>query len=185
MQAAGAGQIWATVIGLGVALTIVFLRNRKPRKLRIELLWIRPILFSLIIAAAIWSSKAPIGAISVALFFGAVVVGAALGWQRGRFMTIDVDPETHAITAQASPIGMIFIVGILGLRMALRGLAFESRPALGLPAGAVTDALVLLVGGMVVTQSLEMWLRARRLLDEARRAKAARQDGEGREPLVT
>ena len=185
IQSAGAGQAWGAALAIGLGLVVVLLRNRRPRKLRIELLWIRPILFGIIIGAAIWASRVPVDIVSIGLFLVAVAAGAGIGWQRGRFMRIDVDPETHAITSRASPVGMIFIVGILGLRVALRGVALETRSALGVPAAAVTDALILLVGAMVVAQSLEMWLRARRLLEAARAAKAARTDNAGQTPLVT
>ena len=185
LPVAGGGQIWGSVIAVGIALVVVMLRNQKPRKLRIELLWIRPILFGLIIGATIWASHVPSDVVSLSIFALALALGAGLGWQRGRFMRIEVDPDTHAITSRASPVGMILIVGILGLRMALRGLALETRSALGVPAATVTDALILLIGAMVVTQSLEMWLRARRLLDEARAAKAARTPVGAQPPLVT
>ena len=101
----------------------------------------------------------------------ACVVGAALGWQRGRFMRIEVHPETHDITSRASPVGMLFILALLGLRMFLRGEAMAT-PIAGVPATAVADALILLAGAMMITQSIEMWLRARRLLAEAQAAKA-------------
>jgi hypothetical protein len=97
-------------------------------------------------------------------------------------MRIDVNPETHALTTQASPIGVLLILAVLALRMLLRGAAIESRSALGLPASTITDALVLLLGAMVVLQSLEMWLRAQRLLDQARAAKAAAGPDAGAQP---
>jgi hypothetical protein len=181
----GAGRIYGTLIPIAIVVAVLFLRNSRPRKLRIELLWIRPILFALIIASTLAASSLPLDAPSLAVFALAAVIGAALGWQRGRFMTIEVDPETHAITSRASPIGMIFIVAILLLRMALRGMALENRSALGLPAAAITDGLILLLGTMIVAQSLEMWLRARRLLEAARAAKTLRDSHGAQPPLVS
>src|SRR3546814_7046143 len=46
-----------------------------------------------------------------------LVVGAALGWQRGRFMHIHVDPETHALNQRASPAGMLFLVVLIAVKM--------------------------------------------------------------------
>jgi len=80
---------------------------------------------------------------------------------------------------------MIFILAILALRILLRGAALESRTALGLPAASITDGLILLLGAMIVAQSLEMWLRARRLLEEARAAKAAALNPGAQPPLVS
>lgn len=181
----GGGPVYGSLIAIAIALAVVLLRNRRPRKLRIALLWIRPVLFAVIISATVSASAVPTDAVSGALFAVSLLIGAGLGWQRGRFMRIEVEPETHAITARASPVGMIFIVAILALRMVLRGAALENRSALGVPAAAITDGLILLLGAMVVTQSLEMWLRARRLLDVARAAKAALPAPDAQPPLVS
>ncbi len=172
IQGGGATQLYAPIIAIAVAVAVVLWRNRRPQKLRMERLWVRPMLFALIIAANLAASPAPLTAVSLGLFSIAVVVGAGLGWQRGRFMHIEVDPETHAVTSRASVVGVVFIVAILAIRMVLRGSALEGHAALGVPAIAITDALVLLLGGMIITQNLEMWLRARRLLEAARAAKS-------------
>ncbi len=60
----------------------------------------------------------------------------------------------------------------------------QSRSAFGIPTAAITDGLVLLLGAMIVTQSLEMWLRARRLLAEAVAAKAGLLTASGNPPIV-
>lgn len=171
IEGAGSVPIWVTVLGLGVSLTIMVLRNRRPRKLRIQLLWIRPLSFAAIVAMSVWAYRPPATALSLTLYVTAVAVGGALGWQRGRFMTIDVEPDSHAVTSRASPVGMVVIIAFLGLRVALRGIALGSYSPLGIPAAALTEGLVLLAGSMIVVQSLEMWLRARRLLVQARTAK--------------
>jgi shikimate kinase len=67
---------------------------------------------------------------------------------------------------------MIFILALLVVRMALRGALTSSTGIAGLSATAAYDDLILLAGGMMVTQGLEMWLRARRLLAQAQAAKA-------------
>jgi hypothetical protein len=168
----GANPAFGMIITVVIVVAVLVLRNRRPRKLRIEALWIRPVLFFVAIALALAAAPPPLAPLSVALMALAVVIGAGLGWQRGRFMRIDVHPETHDLTSTASPVGMIFIVAILALRIGMRGLVMQSHAFFGLPATAITDALILLVGAMIVTQSLEMWLRARRLLAEAIAAKA-------------
>ncbi len=181
----GGPRLYGTLITVAVVVAVLLLRNSRPRKLRIELLWLRPILFAVIIAFTLSASSFPLTGPSILVFALAAVLGVVLGWQRGRLMTIEVDPETHALTSRASPIGMIFIVAILLLRMALRGAALENHSALGLPAAAITDGLILLLGAMIVTQSLEMWLRARRLLEAARSAKALRESPGAQPPLLS
>jgi hypothetical protein len=180
----GPGQTYGMIITVIVVLAILFLRNRRPRKLRVEMLWLRPVFFVFIVAATLAAAPPPITLLSVATMTLAVAVGIALGWQRGRFMRIDVDPETHALTSRASPVGMIFILAILALRIGLRDVVMQSRSAFGIPTAAITDGLVLLLGAMIITQSLEMWLRARRLLAEAVAAKAGLVTASGNPPIV-
>ncbi len=171
-QGGGAAQLYASIIAIAVGVAIVIWRNRRPQKLQMERLWVRPTLFALIIAASLAASPAPLTAVSIGLFFISMAVGAGLGWQRGRFMRIEVDPETHAVTSRASVVGVVFIVVILAIRMVLRESALQGRVSLGVPAIAITDALLLLLGAMIITQNLEMWLRARGLLEAARSAKS-------------
>ncbi len=182
----GAGQIYGSFIAVLIMAAILWRRNSRPRQLRIERLWIRPVLFAVIVSATLTATPFPFDPLSLAVLTLALVIGAGLGWQRGRFMQIDVHPETHDVTSRASPMGMIFILAVLALRILLRGAALESRSALGLPAATITDGLIVLLGAMIVAQSLEMWLRARRLLEEAKAAKAeAQHAGSSQPPLVS
>ena len=169
---AGGSQAFGMIISLVIVIAVLFFRNRRPRRLRIEALWIRPVLFFAAIALTLAAAPLPLTPVSLAVMALALVVGVGLGWQRGRFMRIDVHPETHDLTSTASPVGMIFIVAILALRVGMRDVLMQNPTAFGVPTTAVTDGLILLVGAMIVTQSIEMWLRARRLLAEAVAAKA-------------
>jgi hypothetical protein len=122
---------------------------------------------------------------SIVLLALALVVGAAVGWQRAKFMRIEVHPETHDITSRASPIGMLFILAVVAARMGLRSFAYESRGIAGLPTAAIASALILLVGAMMIAQSVEMWLRARKLLAEAQAAKAPLTSPAANPPIVS
>ena len=168
-----------------VVIGLVARRSLRARALKVERLWIRPVIFALIVSATVGASPLPLDGVSLAVIAVSLVLGVAMGWQRGKFMRITVDPETHALTSQASPLGMVFILAILGLRVALRGALLESHSAFGISAAAVTDGLVILLGGMMVAQGAEMWLRAQRLLDEARAAKAAMANSTSQPPIVS
>jgi hypothetical protein len=61
----------------------------------------------------------------------------------------------------------------------------QNAATLPFSAIALTDALLALVVAMMVVQGLEMWLRARRLLAEARAAKAGLSGGETSPPIVS
>lgn len=181
----GHGQALGFFIAIGVALLILLLRNRRPRKLRIELLWIRPVIFFALLVTAAIATPPPLTPTSFALMIGAVAIGAALGWQRGRFMRIEVDAETHALTSRASPVGVIFILALLALRLAVRGMVIQDIAHLPISAIAVADALLVLAVAMMVVQGLEMWLRARRLLAEAQAAKAGLSGAAPDKPIVS
>jgi hypothetical protein len=165
----GGGQLSGLVITIGIALAVLLMRNRRPRRLRLEAMWIRPLIFVILVGVTFVTVPPPTGAAGILVLVVALGLGVAAGWLRGSLMRIDVHPETHDISAQASPVGMLFILALLGLRMYLRTAAMTT-PIPGVPATAIADALILLAGAMMITQSVEMWLRARRLLGEARSA---------------
>ena len=156
------------LIGMTVAVTIVLLRNRQARRLRVELLWIRPVIFTLLMAAALIAAPPPMTVAALVILVFALALGCALGWQRGRLMHIEVDPETHMLRSQASPLGLIFIMVLLVVRFGLRTLLAQSAQEWHLPLAAISDAFLLFLVGLLAAQALEMWLRAQRLLNEAK-----------------
>ena len=168
----GGAQMSSLVITMIIAMGIILLRNSRPRRLSLGAMWIRPMIFIVLIGASAAAAPPPLTPASIALLALAFAIGAAIGWQRGKFMRIEVHPETHDITSRASPIGMLFILAVLAARVGLRNFAYETRGIAGVPTAAIASALVLLVGAMMIAQSVEMWLRARKLLAEAQAAKA-------------
>jgi hypothetical protein len=156
-----------------VALVLVFRMRRlsQGRRLRLEWLWVTPLIVVLAASAAVASAPPDVyGWGWLALAF---VLGGALGWTRGRMMHIDVDPETHALNARASPIAIVFILALVLLRMGMRTLAFQEAGALKLDLRLITDLFAVFAVGLIGLQRLEMWLRGQRLLSEARAARAA------------
>ena len=152
----------AIIIGL-----VILLRFRsvgRARRLRLETLWIVPVLFVGITCAVLYQ-KPPTGL--QWLYMGlAMAIGAAIGWRRGALMQIQVDPETHALNQTASPLAMLMLVGLMVVR---KGLQFEAG-SLGFNALFVTDLLMVFALGLISATRLEMFLRARRLLKAARAA---------------
>lgn len=139
------------------------------RRLRLETLWVLPALFT-VVAGMLYATLPPRG-IGWALCIVALVVGLASGWQRGRMMHIAVDPDTHRLNHRASPAAMLFIIGLIVARTVLReGMERGGATMLHLNAATVTDVMVALGWGVIVAQRVEMFVRGRRLLDQARRA---------------
>ena len=134
-------------------------RMSRERPLKLERLWIVPAIYLALVAVTFaMTPPRPLGwAISVA----ALLVGGAIGWQRGRAMRIAVDPATHRLNHRASPLAMLILLALVGVRIAARA----EGSALHLDAALVTDVLLAFALGLFATTRLEMYLRGRRLLD--------------------
>lgn len=169
MPTHGGTQLSGLILTLLVAVVVLALRNRRPRRLRLEAMWIRPLIYLVLTGLSFTAMAAPSDAASLSIMGLAVILGVAAGWVRGGLMRIDVHPETHDITARASPVGMLFILAVLTVRVFIRSSSTEASLG-GLPAAAIAEALILFAAAMMITQGLEMFLRARRLLGEARAA---------------
>jgi membrane protein CcdC involved in cytochrome C biogenesis len=179
----GGSQIYGLGLTLLIAAAVLAMRNRRPRRLRLEAMWIRPLIFLALVGLSFASAPPPRGALAISALAAALVLGVGVGWLRGGMMRIDVHPETHDISARASVVGMMLILGLLVLRTSLRDAATTTSIA-GLPAGALTGCLILFAGTMMITQSLEMFLRARKLLAAAQAAKTPPAASPGANPTI-
>lgn len=168
MQAHPVHQGWVSyAISLAVIAVAMGLRMRRMgqmRSLKLGSLWIVPVLY-FAAAAVMFVQLPPTGWVAVACLF-ALLVGAAFGWQRGKMMHIHVDPETHALNQKASPAAMLFLLALIVVRMTARGLLGQDS---GVSPAMLTDPLIAFALGMFTLQRVEMYLRAKRLLKEARR----------------
>lgn len=146
-------------------------RMSQLRRLRLETLWIVPAIY--LIFAGVMFYQFPPTAIGWAISAAALLAGAAIGWQRGKMMQIHVDPETHVLNQKASPAAMIFIVVLIAVRMSAKTiLASGVGTGFHISAMLVTDVLIALALGLFATTRLEMFLRARQMLDEVRDVRA-------------
>jgi membrane protein CcdC involved in cytochrome C biogenesis len=118
------------------------------------------------VAALMFVQLPPRGWVGIACAAG-LVIGAAVGWYRGKMMHISVDPETHALNQKASPAAMMFLIALIAVRMAARGILGQEA---AVSPAMLTDPLVAFALGMFTLTRLEMYLRAKRLLEEVRRA---------------
>lgn len=152
-------------------LVLVMRRSLRERRLKVERLWVLPVVLLLVGGLAVYNAPprtpAAIGAVA-----GALVLGAAAGWWRGRLTRITVDPDTHLLTSKTSPLGVLLITGLYVVRYVARMYAQQHPAALPADATAVTDGLMVFAIVMMAVQRLEMWLRSQRLVAEAVKAKA-------------
>jgi hypothetical protein len=176
---AGSSLITYLITGVVVLAVLAFrmARSRVARPLRIEYLWVVPAIYMLFGALSIWALAANFGLASdpanLAIMAACLVAGAAVGWWRGKLMKIDVHPETHVVMVQASAWAIGVILALLLVRLGLRYLFFQNVSPTS-PAGTtMTVDFILAAVGILGVARLEMWLRASRLLAQARTAKAS------------
>lgn len=153
-------------ITIGIVVIVMALRMRgmgRMRPLNLSSLWIVPVVY-LLAAVLMFVSLPPTGWVATASIVG-LLVGAAVGWQRGKMMHIHVDPETHALNQKASPAAMFFLIALIVIRAGARSVLSQEG---GVSPAMVTDPLIAFALGMFTLTRLEMYLRAKRLLEEAR-----------------
>ena len=170
------------LIPIGIAAAVILLRNSRPRRLRVESLWILPALYLVMLAGGLAAAPPPLTPVGVGLIVLGFALGAALGWQRGRFTKIDIHRETHELSARQSAIGLVFIFAIVAVRYGARDLLAANAGALHIPLTAALDAFVALAIAMLSVQRLELWLRASKMLADA---KAANANGAPPPPIVS
>jgi hypothetical protein len=152
-------------------LAMILRRSLRARSLKMERLWIYPVLLILLTVFPMASEPAP-GMVALAGFIVAIAVGGVVGWYRGRLTNITINPETHEFASQASIAGTILIGVVFAARYAVR-MAMSDGGA-GLPAGlhldvaGITQGLMLFLVGMVSVQRIEMFLRCQQMLTAAR-----------------
>jgi hypothetical protein len=152
-----------TLVIIIVVMALRFRRMGRMRPLNLSSLWVVPALY-VAVAALMFIQLPPTGWVAIATAIG-LLVGAGVGWMRGKMMHIHVDPQTHALNQKASPAAMLFLLALVAIRLAARSLLGEQgsvSPAM------LTDPLVAFALGMFTLTRLEMYLRAKRLLQEAR-----------------
>lgn len=167
VQAHPVQQSWISyAITVGIIVVIMVLRMRRMGKMRpldLGSLWIVPAIY-LVVAALMFVQLPPTEWVAIASGVG-LLIGAAIGWQRGKMMHIHVDPETQTLNQKASPAAMFFLIALIVVRMAARGIIGQEG---GISPTMLTDPLITFALGMFTLQRVEMYLRAKRLLEEAR-----------------
>jgi uncharacterized membrane protein len=160
----------APLIAIAIVLPLVLLRNRAPRTLKLNRMWILPAIFVPFIAFGLWGMRqgpladlSPYAPVDWAILAAAVGLGIVAGWWRGKMITIHKDGD-GVLKAQASPLGLVILVALLLGRQALRPWLEGHADAFGLNITAVEQAFLIFVVGLIVVQRVEMFLRARTVM---------------------
>lgn len=170
-------QVVGPIIGIGVALVIILLRNRQARPLNPDQMWILPLIMMAMLAFGIWGmimQYHPVfDTVAYAVMSASLVLGAVIGWWRGKTINIHRDPATNRLMAQASPLGIAFILVLFGIRYAGRGYFEAHAEEWGINVGIIDIAFFLLAGGLLIVSRVEMWIRAKGIAETGQDPAAA------------
>jgi hypothetical protein len=149
---------------VAVVMTLRMFRMRGARPLRLERLWVLPAIYAVIVGLTFLS--APPGAMGWLWSLLALAIGAGIGWYRGSMMRISVDPETHALSQQASPASFLILIVLVLLKMGTRAEFDAGSPGHGV--SLATDTAMAFALGLIGATRVEMAIRGNRLLAKAR-----------------
>jgi hypothetical protein len=152
-------QIVIMVLMFGIVIAMRGRRLMRVRPLKIDQLWIVPTLYAAVVAYLFAKTPPTPAGWGVAAL--ALVIGGAIGWQRGKTMRIHLDPATGALMQKGSIWALLIIVGLIAAKM----IAQTEGQALHFDVNVLVDGLAALSLGIFAVQRLEMYLRAKRLLE--------------------
>jgi hypothetical protein len=167
------------IIPLLIIVPILFFRMRKmsrPEPLKLGRLWIRPALVLLGCGAVLFlpqpgtPSALQMTALEWAGLALAALIGAVAGWHYGKVTAIELHPETGTLRARGSVAGMLIIVALVAVKLGLKPALAAEGPALHLDMLLITDALIVFSAALFTARAVEIWLRARRVMDASGRA---------------
>lgn len=165
----GNSQLTSYVITGAVVILILALRFRRigrSRPLQLERLWVLPVVYGVIAVALV--AQSPLRDLDWLWCAVALAIGAAIGWYRGKSVKITVDPNTHALNQTQSAATMVFLVALILIRFGLRSVLATEAQSWHISAAVIVDAFIVLALGLIAAQRLEIFLRARKLLETAR-----------------
>ncbi|MBX9796683.1 CcdC protein domain-containing protein [Sphingomonas sp.] len=155
----GAVSTIILIATMAFVLALRFRRMRRGRRLRPGLLWVMPVLIATLAGVMLYAAP-PAGVRGWGLAALGLALGALFGWQRGRMVQLELDPDNGTLNQRESPWALLFIVAIIGARALARSFAAQEAAALGITLLTITDALLLMALGLVSMQRLVLWRRA-------------------------
>ena len=159
-----------------ILLPVLYFRLRKMTKaqpLKLGQLWIRPAIILAVVALALFAP--PPGHQAVRHFVMqdwawlavATAIGGVAGWYWGRTMAIEVHPEDGTLMVTGGQAAILVLVVLILLRLGLRtGLAVEGK-AWHLDALLLSDASIVFTAALFTVRSIEMFIRAKRVMGTA------------------
>lgn len=146
-----------------IIIGILLLRRRRAQRLRLDRLWIMPVLMSAFIGSGLYfTPHDAFGAGAYAAFAAALVAGLAAGWFRARTVPMSFDAASGQVVTEPSVLAIVVIAGLFVVRSLVRfGIA---NAGWHLDAGTVSDGFLLFAVGLIAGGRIEMFVRGQRLV---------------------
>ena len=161
------GGNWLTALLPFVIIAVVVgLRLRsmsRQRPLNVGTLWIVPVVYLVLVGSMIVTLPPSAGGWS--LIAAGIAVGAVVGWHRGKLIRIERN-SNGKLMQKASPLAMLLLLALIVLKLGARAIFGDT--AAGHPGSAamlLTDAFLGFALGLLSATRLELYLRARRILE--------------------
>jgi hypothetical protein len=161
---------WITAIlpfiVLAVVLGLRFRSMSKEKPLKVETLWVIPVIYLLLAGWTLVALPPPLLGWGLAAL--GVVIGVAVGWHRDKMIMIRRDEQSGQLRQKGSPLAMLLLGALVVLKLGARSIFGET--AAGHPgSGAMllTDAFIGFALGLLSATRLELYLRGKSLLANA------------------
>jgi hypothetical protein len=161
------GGNWLTAllpfVIIAVVLALRFRSMSRERPLKVGTLWIIPVVYLLLVGSMLLTLPPP--PMGWGLVAAGIIVGAVLGWHRGKLIRIERNAETGELRQKASPIAMLLLLALVVLKLGARAIFGDTAAAHpSSSAMLLTDAFIGFALGLLSATRLELYLRARRIL---------------------
>jgi hypothetical protein len=172
-------QTLQILIPLLIVVPVLYWRNRKMSRaqpLKLNRLWIRP---ALILAACVLALAAPhhgaqaarqLSITDWAVLALTGIFGAVGGWYYGRAMGIETHPENGTLMVKGGNAATLVLGVLILLRMGLNTGARLEAQAWHLDVLLISDASIVFSAALFTMRSVEMYLRAKKVMGQRRLA---------------
>ena len=169
-------QTLQLVIPLAIVAVFFLLRARrmgKPQPLRLGMLWVRPayLLFACAVVLLLPSrpgmTPVPLMPTDWAILGLGALLGAIGGWHYGRTVAIEVHPENGTLMMRSTPVGLMVLLLLVVLRFGVRDQIGVIAAGWPVQPAVIIDALIVFTAALFTVRSLEMYLRAKKVLAAA------------------
>jgi hypothetical protein len=154
------------VSGVTIGVPILMWRMTRPRRLKLDRLWVMPTVTAGLLAIwlasmgdRLYLSPAALSALGLS-----TLLGAAFGWWRAGQDRITMDARTGSLMVKAPPIVLIALLLLIAAKLGLRMLTGGLHGLDSAQHDASLPYLLSFLAAMVISHRCGCWSRARRLL---------------------